>query len=209
MVKKIMKKGNLFLRFFGLIILLVGIIFNILMIVNEAWPTYLFLIFCIIGISQICLSFIAKRMKIGWQIFWSILPILLLYMIIEIDSSSKDIFLIPKGFHGEVKIQYGVKNGRAKESEGFWRIYTIPKDGKLKTQYELKGESINLSGAKYYYVDEKGNRETINAYCEYCEVKDTISTQIIWGILGENEKGNYQTFYVEIPNKNYFKRKTN
>jgi energy-coupling factor transporter transmembrane protein EcfT len=202
-----MKKKNLFLRYFGLIILAVGIIFNILMFVYKAWPTYLFLIFCIVGILQICFSFIDKRIKIGWQIFWSILPLLLLYIIIQIDSSSKDIFLIPKGFHGEVQIQYGIKNGREKESEGFWRIYTIPKDGKLETQYKLKGESIDLSGAQYYYVDEKGNREVTNTYCEYCKVKDTVSTQIIWGILGGNENGNYQTFYVEIPNKKYFKLK--
>lgn len=199
-----MKKRNLLLRYFGLTLFTAGLLCNLLMIVYEAWPTSLFLIFCFVGILQFSLSFIDKRIRIGWQLLWSVLPLVLLYLILIADGSSKDIFLIPKGFHGEVIVQYGVKNGTARESEGFWRVYRIPKDGKLKTQYELKGESIDLSGAQYYYMDEKGNREAIPIYCDYCEVKDTVSTQIIWGVVGENEEGNYQTFSVAIPDKKYF-----
>lgn len=198
-----MKKRNLFLRYFGLLVLILGIIFNILMIVYEAWPTAIFFIFCLVGIIQICASFINKKIKFIWQLFWSFIPFIIFYIYIQVNAASKDIFLIPEGYRGKVYIQYGDKNGKEKESEGFWRVYRIPKDGKLKTKYELKGESINLSDAKYFYVDKNGNRKLISTYCENCTVKDTVSIQVIWGDLGTNENGNYQTFYVGIPNKSF------
>ena len=202
-----MTNRNLILRYFGVTVLIIGIIFNILMIVNEAWPTYLFFIICLIGIIQIVLSFL-KKIKIVWQIFWSLIPFILGYGYLQIDAPSKDIYLIPNNYQGKVEILYGIINGQKKESEGLWRVYRIPESGKLKTQYELKGNSISLDNCKFYYTDLKGNRKPLKVYDVNCGDGDTISVQIInWGSLGM--EGKSQDFYVGVPNSKFFKNKQN
>lgn len=72
-----MKRKNLVLRYFGLFFLLMGVILNVKMFIDEAWPTYLFFIICIIGLVQIIISFLIKQIKIGWQIFWALIPFIL------------------------------------------------------------------------------------------------------------------------------------
>ena len=97
------------------------------MFVNQAWPTSLFFIICLIGIIQICFSYY-KKIKIGWQIFWSLIPFILGYAYLQIDAPSKDIYLIPNNYRGKVEILYGNADGQEKESEGFWRVYRIPEN---------------------------------------------------------------------------------
>jgi len=72
-----MKNKNLILRYFGLFLLVVGIILNVKMYVDEAWPTYLFYMISAIGIIQIIVSFVSKQMKVSWQILWALLPVVL------------------------------------------------------------------------------------------------------------------------------------
>lgn len=72
-----MKNKNLILRYFGLFLLVVGIILNVKMYVDEAWPTYLFYMISAIGIIQIIVSFVSKQMKVSWQILWALLPVAL------------------------------------------------------------------------------------------------------------------------------------
>jgi hypothetical protein len=79
-----MKRKNLIIRYFGLFLLIVGIVLNIKMYIEEAWPTYLFYIISAVGLIQIIASFFAKKMKIGWQIFWSLLPVLLGFVCFKI-----------------------------------------------------------------------------------------------------------------------------
>jgi len=70
-----MKNKNLILRYFGCFLLVVGIILSIKMYVDKAYPTYLFFLISVIGIIQIIVSFLSKQMKLSWQIFWALLPI--------------------------------------------------------------------------------------------------------------------------------------
>lgn len=72
-----MKHKNLILRYFGLLLLIAGIILNIKMYINEEWPTYLFYVISAVGVIQIIVSFIVKPIKKVWQIFWALLPIVL------------------------------------------------------------------------------------------------------------------------------------
>lgn len=67
----------------GLITLFIGIGLNILMFVTQAWPTYLFFILCGIGLIQILIALRIKNIKTSWQIFWGLLPVLVLYLIIK------------------------------------------------------------------------------------------------------------------------------
>lgn len=79
-----MKNKNLILRYFGLFLLVVGIVLSIKMYVDRAYPTYLFFIISGIGIIQIIASFLSKQMKISWQIFWALLPIVIGFLYLKL-----------------------------------------------------------------------------------------------------------------------------
>lgn len=180
---------------------MLGVVLNILMFTFHWWPTYLFFILCGIGLIQIGLSLGLSSLRKGWQIFWSTLPLLVGFILFEVNSPSDDIFLIPEGYRGQIVIIYGQEDGQPKEYEGRWRVYKIPKSGKLKTRFEIKGNSINLSGSKYFYVDKQGNRNELKTFCEYCDNPDTTSIQVIFGSLGSGSSGaSFQDFFIDIPN---------
>jgi hypothetical protein len=79
-----MRRKNLILRYFGFGILAIGIGLNVKMYVNQEWPTYLFFIMCFVGLIQIILSYLAKQIKGGWQIFWSLIPFILGFIYLKI-----------------------------------------------------------------------------------------------------------------------------
>ena len=197
------RQTNKILVWIGLITFIVGIGLNILMFVSQAWPTYLFFILCGIGIIQIFIALGFKKIKTVWQIFWSILPFLMLYGIIAKDSASYDIFLIQDGYRGQVVIEYGVQDGAKEEYDSRWRVYRVPANGHLKTMFTLKGNSIRLSDSKYYYVDKNGNRNELKHFCEHCKDKDTTSVQVIHGSLGTSNNKSFQDFIIDIPNNDY------
>lgn len=78
-----MKGKNLWFRYFGLFLLVIGTSLNIRMFIIEAWPTYLFIIMCIIGVVLMILSWSIKPLKIISQIIWSITLVLLAYLILR------------------------------------------------------------------------------------------------------------------------------
>ena len=79
-----MKNKNLILRYFGLMFLILGIALNIKMYVNQEWPTYLFYVICFIGAIQIVFSLVLGSIKNGWQIFWTLLPFLLVFIFLKV-----------------------------------------------------------------------------------------------------------------------------
>jgi hypothetical protein len=79
-----MKQKNLLLRYFGLLVLILGIALNVKMFLNQEWPTILFFIICFIGIIQILISFVFKRMSVTWQIFLSLIPFIIGFAYIKL-----------------------------------------------------------------------------------------------------------------------------
>lgn len=77
-------ENNLIIRYFGLLLLLVGIVLNIKMYIDDAYPTYLFYVICLIGIIQIIIAYKVKGMPIPWQIIWCIVPLLLGYLLLRL-----------------------------------------------------------------------------------------------------------------------------
>lgn len=69
-----------------------------------------------------------------------------------------EIFLIPAGFHGKVRVIFDKPCGLTELMEGKKRIYTIPNSGILITQFKSEFGIINQ---EYYYVDANGNRTLI------------------------------------------------
>lgn len=74
-----MKSSNLILRYFGFFILTIGLVLNILMLLGNAWPTYIYALFCLIGILQIVISNSSKTILFFWQLFWVIIPLFIMY----------------------------------------------------------------------------------------------------------------------------------
>ena len=79
-----MKMKNFILRYIGVIFFLLGVVMNIKMFYYNEWPTIIFFIISGVGIVQILASFFLKDLKILWQLFWAILPFLIIYLFIKI-----------------------------------------------------------------------------------------------------------------------------
>jgi len=79
-----MKNKNLIIRYFGLLLLVVGIILSVKIYVDRAYPTYLFFVISGIGIIQIIASFLSKQMKVSWQIFWALLPLVVGFLYLKL-----------------------------------------------------------------------------------------------------------------------------
>lgn len=75
-----MSKNKLLLAF-GALALLIGIVLNVKMYIDEAWPTYLFYILCVVGVVQIVIALLIKKIKIGWQVLWIVLPYLMFLLL--------------------------------------------------------------------------------------------------------------------------------
>jgi len=79
-----------------------------------------------------------------------------------VNKASDDIFIIPEDFKGTIAVIYGQENGTEKEYENGKRLYRIPQNGILKTQFELKGETANFG--EYYYLTDNGQRIRIESF---------------------------------------------
>ena len=65
--------------------------------------------------------------------------------------SENSIYILPKNYQGVVFILYGQKDGKQQRYEDSKRVYEIPADGILRTQFEPNVGWRSLD--KYYYLD--------------------------------------------------------
>lgn len=70
-------------------------------------------------------------------------------------------YLIPKGFTGRVNVIFNQKNGAAIKYENGRRIYEIPSNGILLTQFK---DEYGIINHQYYYVDSAGKRSELEVY---------------------------------------------
>jgi len=148
----------------GLLYIVFGLVMNMWMFVGAWWPTYLYFISIGIGIFLLLINGLTKRLpkfKI-WQTLIGISPVVAFYIFIQVNKASDDVFTIPANYKGTIAVIYGQDNGGEKEYENGKRLYRIPKNGVLKTQFELKGETANFGD--YYYLTDKGQRIRIESF---------------------------------------------
>jgi uncharacterized protein DUF6843 len=74
-------------------------------------------------------------------------------------SSTKEQFLIPEGYRGEVYVLYDIPDGPPVNSTRWQTTYPIPQDGILRTR---SGMNHGWTWPKYYYVQKDGTREQIH-----------------------------------------------
>ncbi|MCX2679362.1 hypothetical protein OOZ15_05350 [Galbibacter sp. EGI 63066] len=74
------------------------------------------------------------------------------------EEGEDSIRLIPKGYEGPVLIVFNQSKGEPKEYEDGKRVYRIPENGILETQFE---PNYGIQKHQFFYVDSLGNREEI------------------------------------------------
>lgn len=172
-LKKKGKEKSLFF-YSGLFYILMGLP------IIYSWFIYIAIGFILIGIVLIFLS--RLKIPIAVQAVSAPAPVLLLIFFIWYSESSKNIFLIPKGFTGRVVIVHGCKDGKEREYEGTYRVYRIGSDGLLKTKFSFAGSSFDSLHSRYYYIDADGNREPIED-----RESDKVHPQGLWTLPYERK----------------------
>ncbi len=142
---------------------IVGIVFIIigcLSITLSPYTLYFyylpFIIFCI-GILILWFS----KGKLLSKIFWTLAPFLFYFGFTFLwgisNTCEPETFLIPKHYKGEVRIIFNQNCGEKIEYEDKNRIYHIPNDGILLTQFEDEQGFINQK----FYIVENGIRKEV------------------------------------------------
>ena len=201
-------RKNLIIKIFAGASILVGGILNALMFVFGGYPTYLFFILMLVGLVLFLIGILTRQIKTLYQLGISFFPFIIYFVVNFINLPSSDTFIIPKDFRGTIYVYYDQVNGVEKEFDGSRRIYRIPQDGILLTKFSLKGGVIDLSGSRFYLVDEIGNRIEL----KHCSVhdenktKDSTMVQAIYGVCGQSSNyGLYQTIYIDYPTIKFWK----
>ncbi|OKL36978.1 DUF6843 domain-containing protein [Domibacillus mangrovi] len=83
--------------------------------------------------------------------------------IIDKSNETDDIYLIPKGFEGDVFAFYNIKGALMVETEDGYEVHAINEKGYFVTS--KPDMDYGTVTDKYYYVDEKGNRTPISNKC--------------------------------------------
>ncbi|KAA5536548.1 hypothetical protein F0919_02450 [Taibaiella lutea] len=96
-----------------------------------------------------------------------LLSFFLLISLASCMAHEPDIFILPDNFRGGILIIYNQKNGIAPQYHGKSRVYVIPKNGILKTQFLMDEDWKQLP--QFYYV-------SINPQNEIRYVVDTKNT---------------------------------
>ena len=104
--------------------------------------------------------------------------ILSLFVLIGCKKSEDTITLIPDGFTGSIKIWFNQKDGHKKEYEGEKRLYIIPTNGVLKTNFDPQ---FGYHFSEFYYVEENGQRKKIPALLDFNEnILDTLDQSKVY-----------------------------
>ena len=75
--------------------------------------------------------------------------VILSFMLSGCDSGKQEIIIAPKDFKGYVLIIFNQKDGKPTQYEGKKRVYEIPQNGILRTQFTGNYGSVGF--AEYYY----------------------------------------------------------
>ena len=84
------------------------------------------------------------------------------------NNPEPETYLIPRKFTGRVSVIFNRKDGTPPKYENGRRVYEIPANGILLTQFK---DEYGLVDHQYYYVDSSGRRTTLEIY-KYDHNKD-------------------------------------
>lgn len=88
----------------------------------------------------------------------------LLHLLVLSSCTQKpepETYLLPNGFTGRVNVIFKRADGLPAKYENERRVYEIPSDGVLLTQFK---DEYGFVDRKYYYVDSVGNRTELEVF---------------------------------------------
>ena len=142
---------------------IIGIIFIIigsLSITLSPYTLFFYYLPLIIFCFGVIILWFSKG-KILNKIIWTLSPFLFFFsfnFLWKISNTCEpETFLIPNNYKGEVRIIFNQKCGEKIEYEGKNRVYHIPNDGILLTQFEDEQGFINQN----FFIVENGKRKEV------------------------------------------------
>jgi hypothetical protein len=121
-------------------------------------------------------------------------------LIIGCKQPEPETYLLPYGFTGKVNVIFNQSNGAPVRYERGRRIYEIPPNGILLTQFKDEEGVVNH---EYYYIDSTGKRTQLEIFSddEKDKIKDTIGvfrdgTVGVYGNSDDPKSLSYQEFYI-------------
>ena len=121
------------------------------------------------------------------------------------NPESED-YLIPKGFIGRATVIFNQEKGVPPKYENGRRIYELPPNGILVTQFKAE---YGIIDHRYFYVDSSGNRTQLDIFQDESFKDSTISVDRnkigifsdgITGQYAEGKKAPFQFFFVSSYN---------
>ncbi len=116
-------------------------------------------------------------------------------------------YLLPQGFKGRATVIFNQKNGLSEKYKDGRRVYEIPSNGILLTQFKPVYGIID----HHYYMDSNGRKQTLPIYDHNQDgitrllIKDSTQTGVFLdGTVGQyagNDDAPFQLFIVSPPNK--------
>ena len=123
--------------------------------------------------------------------------LLSLLAFIGCSAGEEEIYLLPKGYVGVVYIIFEQKTGKQPKYADGARVYEIPADGVLKTQFGFNDGWLDIP--KFYYIDGQ-KRIPIFYQIENKDIKvDTLQVCCIQtgnSYKGSNEAVQYERFFI-------------
>jgi hypothetical protein len=110
------------------------------------------------------------------------LLILATISMLSCNKPEPETYLIPQGFTGRVNVIFNRKDGAAPRYENGRRIYEIPSNGILLTQFK---DEYGIVDHRYFYVDSNGKRTSLKIY-QYDYNKDGTTK---WKIKDSSQAG--------------------
>ncbi|MET0637852.1 MAG: hypothetical protein ABWZ25_17610 [Chitinophagaceae bacterium] len=113
-------------------------------------------------------------------------------------------YLLPQDFTGKVNIIFNQANGEPVKYENGRRVYEIPANGILLTQFK---DEDGIIDHEYYYVDSAGNRTRLNVFSDDEKEKATNAgvfrdgTVGVYGNSSDPKSLSYQEFYIASGNE--------
>ncbi len=124
----------------------------------------------------------------------------LLQLITGCKQPEPETYLLPYGFKGKVNIIFNQSKGASAKYENGRRLYEIPSNGILLTQFKDEEGIVNH---EYYYIDSTGKRTELKIFSddEKDKIKDTVGvfrdgTVGVYGNSSDPKSLSYQEFYV-------------
>jgi len=136
------------------------------------------------------------------NLIWVLLSSSILF---SCNKSEPEDYLIPYGYKGRVNIVFNQKGGVPLKYENGRRVYKIPSDGILFTQFK---DEYGLIDHHYFYLDNTGKRIMMKVYpIQYnndgstkWDIKDSHVVGIFLdgttGSFGANNENKFQEFLV-------------